>query len=246
MVDKVVEEGEIMASWLVHLRVADKLLIEIEKLSGTQFIIGNIAPDSGVPNKDWSIFVPSSKISHFQDLNSKEKCVIPERFVDKYLLGKTYEVQALSFYLGYYTHLLTDVLWKEIIVDPCLKKYAKEFSEDAGFMWGEIKRDWYDLDHLYLKKNFDFNAYRIYETLKGFDNTYMDEFSRTAFSERQEYITGFYNTKHENIEREYTYLTEKVMNYFVNETADELKSIIGQEFDKHIINCNKRRTLCQK
>ena len=244
-----------MASWLVHLRVADKLLIKIEALSVTQFIMGNIAPDSGVPNKDWSVFVPSSKISHFQELNSIEKCVIPERFVDKYLLGKTYEVQALSFYLGYYTHLLTDVLWKEKIVGPCKAKYATQFSENAGFMWGEIKRDWSDLDHLHLKRHCDFNAYRIYETAKGFENTYMDEFSRTAFSERQEYITEFYNTEHENIEREYTYLSENMVDSFVNETADELKSILRQEFDKHII-CNinkkisnirnKRRTLCQR
>ncbi len=219
-----------MASWLVHLRVADKLLNEIEELVEMKFIMGNIAPDSGVPNEDGTSFVPSSKISHFQPLNSKEKCVMPEKFVEKYLLGKAYDVQTLSFYLGYYTHLLTDVLWKEKIADPCVKKYAKEFSEDAGLMWEEIKRDWYDLDHLYLKKHLDFNAYRVYETAKGFENTYMEEFSRTAFSERHEYITSFYNTEHENIEREYTYLTENAMNSFVDETADELKSIIRQYF----------------
>ena len=131
-----------MASWMVHLRVADKLLDEIEELVGMKFIMGNIAPDSGVPNKDWSSFVPSSKISHFQAANSKEKCVLPEKFVEKYLMDKTYDVQTVSFYLGYYTHLLTDVLWKEKIVEPCLKKYAKEFTENPGLMWKKIKRDW--------------------------------------------------------------------------------------------------------
>ena len=86
---------------------------------------------------------------------------------------------------------------------------------------------------MYLKNHFDFNAYRIYEESKGFDNIYMDEFSRSAFSERNEYITSFYNAEHENIEREYVYLTENEMNYFVDETADEVKSIIRQEFIRH-------------
>ena len=33
-----------MASWMVHLRIADKLLNLIPNLSDTEFIVGNIAP----------------------------------------------------------------------------------------------------------------------------------------------------------------------------------------------------------
>ena len=43
-----------MASWMVHLRIADRLLDEIEKIDATAFVMGNIAPDSGVPNENWS------------------------------------------------------------------------------------------------------------------------------------------------------------------------------------------------
>ena len=53
-----------MASWMVHLRVADKLLSRIRFLDPVAFVVGNIAPDSGVPNEDWSAFMPSTKISH--------------------------------------------------------------------------------------------------------------------------------------------------------------------------------------
>ena len=45
-----------MASWMVHLRVADKLFEQIENLDEQAFIMGNIAPDSGVPNEDWTVF----------------------------------------------------------------------------------------------------------------------------------------------------------------------------------------------
>ena len=55
-----------MASWIVHLRIADKLLNEIFNLSSTEFVVGNIAPDSGIPNGDWSVFTPSGDISHFK------------------------------------------------------------------------------------------------------------------------------------------------------------------------------------
>ena len=38
-----------MASWMIHLRIADKLLDKIPDLSPIEFIMGNMAPDSGVP-----------------------------------------------------------------------------------------------------------------------------------------------------------------------------------------------------
>ena len=36
-----------MASWMIHLRIADKLLDRIPGLSPIEFIMGNMAPDSG-------------------------------------------------------------------------------------------------------------------------------------------------------------------------------------------------------
>lgn len=43
-----------MASWMVHIRIADLLLNKFKKLEETEFVMGNIAPDSGVPSDDWS------------------------------------------------------------------------------------------------------------------------------------------------------------------------------------------------
>ena len=55
-----------MASWMVHLRIADRLLDQFPDLSPIEFIVGNIAPDSGVPNEDWSAFSPPTSVSHFK------------------------------------------------------------------------------------------------------------------------------------------------------------------------------------
>lgn len=35
-----------MASWMVHLRVADELLRHLDNIDETAFVMGNIAPDS--------------------------------------------------------------------------------------------------------------------------------------------------------------------------------------------------------
>ena len=37
-----------MASWMVHLRIADRLLDSLPGLSAVDFVVGNIAPDSGI------------------------------------------------------------------------------------------------------------------------------------------------------------------------------------------------------
>ena len=70
-----------MASWMVHLRIADILLDKFENLEKTDFIMGNIAPDSGVPSEDWSYYVPSSKVSHFRDENKKIQL---QPYLDRY------------------------------------------------------------------------------------------------------------------------------------------------------------------
>ena len=100
-----------MASWMVHLRITDKLIEKIPKLTPVEFVVGNIAPDSGVPNEDWSTFTPNTTISHFK---TDGKNAEPSAFARKYFTPEQradYNEQQYSFYLGYLTHLITDVLW---------------------------------------------------------------------------------------------------------------------------------------
>jgi hypothetical protein len=55
-----------MAPWIVHLCITDKLLDQIPNLSPAEFVVRNIAPDSGMPNEDWSAFTLSEDVSHFK------------------------------------------------------------------------------------------------------------------------------------------------------------------------------------
>lgn len=209
-----------MASWMVHLRIADKLLDRIPGLAPIEFIVGNIAPDSGVPNEDWSAFTPSTRISHFK---SQGKKADPEAFAAKYLtpeLRKRYTETQLGFYLGYLSHLMTDLLWSERIVNPTLDRHGKQQSPDRKEFIQAIKKDWYDLDFKYLRDHPGFRAFRVYLGCVGFVNSYMEEFAPDAFDNRRAYITDFYLQGKENLDREYPYLTETEMDAFVEAAAE--------------------------
>ena len=203
-----------MASWMVHLRIADKLMDQIPDLSPTEFIVGNIAPDSGVPNADWSAFSPPTTVSHFKTEGKKAD---PEAFAAKYFTRwQDYTAEQYSFYLGYLTHLLTDVLWSEQIARPSLARHGKsEEPHREEFIW-QLKKDWYDLDFKYLRDHPKFRAFRVYREAVDFENRYMEEFSSDAFENRRRYITSFYLAGRENLDREYPYLTEREMDLFVD------------------------------
>ena len=220
-----------MASWMVHLRVADKLMGKIRFVSPTEFIVGNIAPDSGVPNADWSVFTPSTTVSHFK--TEKGQKAGPDAFAQKYFLPymqERYDAKAYSFYLGYLVHLLTDVEWSKNVVHPALEKFSEECAADRnGLIW-KMKEDWYDLDFRFLRDHPDFRAFRIYAEAEGFQNEFMEEFCPDAFDNRRGYITGFYGQQKENLDREYPYLSEAEMDAFVDLCWQNILSVLKSSY----------------
>lgn len=260
-----------MASWMVHFRIADIIMDELTELNSKSYLVGNIGPDCGEANEDWSVFTPSSEITHWAPGGKKEKCdynlfyeliVYPQmnvvnelRKLNKYQCNckshcgtdqsNSYESgnqqnfkddfskenDRLSFYIGYYIHLLTDVLWVKKIANRIHEKWSDKFQEDPNFIW-EVKNDWYDLDHLFLKKNPNFRSFQLFREIQSLNNIYLDYYSNDAFTKQISYITGFYSEEHNNLVREYTYLAEDEMDNFVQEAT---KRIIEDLKDKDII-----------
>lgn len=215
-----------MASWMVHLRIADKLLDNISDLSPVEFIVGNVAPDSGVPNEDWSVFTPSTQVSHFKTDSSKAN---PDAFARKYFtpaLQAGYSGQQYGFYLGYLVHLITDVLWVRDIYDPSKLRFAEERDKDPdNFIW-KLKADWYDLDFKFLRDHPGFRAFRVYLGAVGFVNEFMEEFSPDAFDNRRQYITSFYLGDNDHLDRDYPYLTEPEMDAFTDNAVKEILQLL--------------------
>ncbi len=108
-----------------------------------------------------------------------------------------------------------------------LETYPKEAAEDIYKLVWTAKADWYDLDFLYLRQHPDFRAFSIYERAVNFDNVFMDIFSRDAFKNRRQYITGFYHSdNHGELERTYKYLAPEAAEDFVNKAVDVIIKII--------------------
>lgn len=218
-----------MASWMVHLRVADALLDRIDGLCPVEFVMGNIAPDSGVPNEDWSAFTPSTHVSHFKRAASKDaKDIDIGAYAERYYsreVRKGYSPEEESFYLGYLVHLMTDVQWSNAVAKPSVAQYPQEAARDRTALIWKLKRDWYDLDHTFLRDHPGFRTFEIYRNAVGFRNTYMDIFPEDAFDNRRQYITGFYSQHPEGLDREYPYLTQERMDRFVVEAVE---TILGE------------------
>lgn len=220
-----------MASWMVHLRIADALLDQFPDIDKTAFVIGNIAPDSGVPNADWSSFTPPKSVSHYYRIqeDGKTKKIDVDAFCAEYFtqeLIRSYSAKAYSFFLGYFVHLLTDIEWTKKVFDP--SKGEKIHNSKANIE--KMKEDWYDLDFRYLQEHPDFRAFHIYEQAERFPNVYMKEFPADAFDNRRTYICAFYHSEeHGELYRDYPYLTPEQADCFVAETADNLYSKIQKE-----------------
>lgn len=223
-----------MASWMVHLRIADNLLSKIPNLSETEFTVGNIAPDSGIPNGDWSAYTPSKEVSHFKrEKPGGGKSIDTAAFTRKYFTPEqqlSYTRQKASFYLGYLVHLLTDILWSDKIFSPTMEKLPEDCAAGRKNFIEKIKEDWYDLDFLFLREHPDFHAFAVYESAVGFENTYMTEFAPDAFDNRRAYITSFYREPNGHLDREYPYLTKGEMDAFVENSTEEIIRILKNDY----------------
>ena len=211
-----------MATWIAHLRIAENILKNMDDLDSIAFILGNVGPDSGVPNEDWSSFNPPKKITHWINEGNN---IDAERFFDKYIKNNLMEYSKYAYVLGYYIHLLTDIEWSKFFNEK--KKnalYNKKLKEDASFIW-TIKKDWYGLDFLYLEKNPNFIFHTIFKNIEQVPD-YIDYFPKGALMKQVKYITEYYLGDNEETKENFIYLNEEEMDKFIDETSKKIFSIL--------------------
>lgn len=211
-----------MATWVVHLRMADYFIDMIKGINPAEFTVGSVAPDCGYGKKD-SVgdFVPPPTVTHWTSTGSKKDCRYKD-FYTEYLKDKE-KNDAYWFYLGYYVHLLTDIMWSSRIYLPTCDKYESEFVHSSGFLQ-QIKRDWNDLDHKYIRDNPDFRAFEILsktETVKD----YLPYYEKSQLTVQINYISKYYkeNFNKPDLDREYVYLTENEIDSFIKAASEVIK-----------------------
>jgi hypothetical protein len=121
-----------MATWLTHLRVAERVSDPINISDKSSFFAGSIAPDSDT----------LSDISHWCANGDKTTCDA-QGFYIKYI-SDSLHTEDKDFYWGYYIHLLTDILWHEQKIVP-LKHESKDTIRVIKQKWRNV-----DISSLYL------------------------------------------------------------------------------------------------
>ena len=141
-----------MATWIMHLMIADRILEISPTLDRLSYAVGNIAPDCNVENENWTVFTPSREITHWMNSDRKNAADC-ERFYSEYLLPRirsNVSHEEFSFLLGYYSHLVADAMLQQTVRNPsrvhaaweriCAVLSLRPLTEILPESWDSIKK----------------------------------------------------------------------------------------------------------
>jgi hypothetical protein len=217
-----------MATWIAHLRIAENLLERISGLDPSQFAIGNIAPDSGIPDEKWEKFNPPPEVTHFKRSKSVHKDIADLDFYRDYLADiLPGDTERFSFRLGYFFHLITDNLWTKQVGKPTTERFAERFAADKSFIW-EVKKDWYGLDHIYVREHPDCLYWRVFLDAQPV-STDLGFLPPKALARQLRHIKSYYQLNDDEIQdmmmRPKVYLSKDEMDRFVDDSTESIHAI---------------------
>lgn len=217
-----------MATWIGHLRIAEKLYAAIPGLDETAFAFGNLAPDSGKPNADWSEFDPPKEITHFLREGGGEDKIHDLEFYRDYLLPEmaAEDRTRYSYLLGYFFHLLSDNLWARRVYRSSKRRFADEFAaQGGGFVW-TLKKDWYDLDFRYVRDHAGSLFWRVIVPTPN-PPPYLHFLSNEGLNQSFDHIRYMYSHPDPAslLDRPYPYLNETTMSRFVTDASASVLKI---------------------
>ena len=213
-----------MATWIVHLRIAERFLDRMTQKAGDDFLIGSVAPDCGWGKKDsFSGFEPPAEITHWTKSGKKNEINAVE-FLQKYV-NKDEMWDEGAFYTGYLVHLLTDIYWGQNICNPTRVKYKAEYEENPEFLL-EIKKDWNALDFEYLKDNPDFRTFERFCEIEDI-NDFLPYYEKGQLKTQCEYIKEYYKTVKE-YEMPGIYLSKERQSELVDRIYDAVVDFLTE------------------
>ncbi len=213
-----------MATWIGHLRIAENLLKRMPELDEAAFTFGSIAPDSGVPNADWTRFDPPKEVSHFLSAAGEGEIEVEDlRFYQAYLRGRSFDNNRFlhSFMLGYYIHLVCDRLAMFKVGLESMRIYPELFSAHPETeAWDFIKQDWYGLDQLYVRDHPDSLFWRVF-LRTPIPISPLPFVPQASFEHQVNYIRRFYSEPSRDwiFDRPFPYLNQASMNLFVDQST---------------------------
>lgn len=209
----------ILATWLAHLRIAQKVKERIPGIILPYLMIGSIAPDSGIPDESFRNYDPPKEITHFSSIEEGKRNIDLDVFFEKYLATSkiiTRSDSTRSFLWGYYFHLIADKIWIDKYLLPNKKLYDTENHQDKDFI--EVMRnEIYALDFMYLQQNGG-------EIIQRFKNTKVDinffnEFKPSYIYECQKRIADYYENDQYTLVGEYRFYDLDKIEEFISEAT---------------------------
>lgn len=216
----------ILATWLTHLRIAEKVKERIPGISLPYLMIGSIAPDSGIPDEACRVYNPPKEVTHFSSKVEGKREIHLEAFFEKYLAPSkiiTRSDNTRSFLWGYYFHLIADQVWIEQHFIPNKKKYEAEQHEGKDFI-DFMREEIFALDFLYLQKN----GNEIIQKFKDIklDLNFFNEFEPSYIYECQQKIVDYYEKNQYSLDREYKYYDLEKIERFVAQVSQKCIDVL--------------------
>lgn len=217
-----------MGTWIYHLRIAQKLLKKWPSLDEMAFICGNLAPDSGRPNADWTRFDPPKELTHFLQAKPIRPRGADLIYYRAYVPGmdETREPAHYAFNLGYFCHLLADNLWIVQIEPASRTDNVVLFTNEGEAGWNTLKGDWYDLDRLYLVDHPDSLYWRFCRGIPVMP-PYLPFLDWDSLYEQYNYMRDYYQLPPERpLDRYYRYLNAATMDRCVADSSRKIAYLI--------------------
>lgn len=214
-----------MGTWISHLRVAENLFPLFPDLDEVTFTFGNLSPDSGIPNADWTEFEPPKEVTHFLRKGQEEHEIHDLVYYRQYLAGinPTDDIQLYSFRLGYFFHLICDIMWAKRIGATTKQQFKDLFEQDNKKAVGLVKDDWYGLDQLYVREHPEHIFWRVIMT-NPFPPSYLPFVKDAALHQQYDHIRKYYSEQQDQwfLSIPYRYLNEPTMTRMVNDSFEAI------------------------
>ena len=214
-----------MGTWISHLRIAENLLQHFPEVDEVTFTFGNLSPDSGIPNADWTEFNPPKEVTHFLRKGEEEYAIHDLVFYRQYLadIKPADDIQLYSFRLGYFFHLICDIMWAKRIVAATRQQFKELFQKDKKKAVSLVKDDWYGLDQLYVRNHPEHIFWRVIMT-NSYPPSYLPFIKVKALHHQYDHIRKFYSAQEDQwfLSIPYQYLNETMMTRIVNESTEAI------------------------
>lgn len=211
-----------MGTWISHLRVAENLLKYFPRVDEVTFTFGNLSPDSGIPNADWTEFDPPKEVTHFLRKGEDEHAIHDLVYYQQYLRNiQREDLELYSFRLGYFFHLICDIVWSKRIGAATKRQFKELFDEDRKKAISLVKDDWYGLDQLYVRDHPEHIFWRVIMT-NPFPPSYLPFVKNEALHHQYDHIRKFYSEQEDKwyLSIPYHYLNETTMTRIVDDSIE--------------------------